>query len=370
MDKDKIKNQLKARRKYRIITLAVVFPIIIGSQFLKKDVAELKEELPVRPAKVMVLQDEELSIRRVFPGRVHASQNIDLTFDVPGRLLEFPIKEGQTLEKGDLVARLEPNDYLSRMNAARAQFEKAELDLNRSIELFDNELIAPARLEIDKVNYNVAKANYDTTVNAYNNTFIYAPYDGMVSKKYVNEFVQLAPNQPIINYQSLNKLDIQIDVPETYLSYLANPKFEYSFTAQFSNDMSREFDLEIKEYSTIADLQTKTYSGTFTMDRPEDLAVLSGMTVTVNMELRQKEASEENSFYIPSKAIIYNVTSQKSMVWVVQEDMSVTARFIETGDLTADNIEVHDGLEKGETIVIAGANQLFEGQIVRLYVEE
>ena len=75
------------------------------------------------------------------------------------------------------------------------------------------------QLEVSRVNYDVAKANYDTSRKAFDNTFIYAPYDGTVSKKYAENFQQIAPSVPIVNFQSLKMVDISIDIPEKLLTF-------------------------------------------------------------------------------------------------------------------------------------------------------
>ncbi len=128
-------NKIKVKR--RCITLAIIIPIIILTQVMRPDKVEEIGEAPVRPAKVMTIEKEALTFERVFSGRTKAAKSIDLTFEVPGRLLEFPVREGQELKKGDLIARIEPADYQSRLNAAKAQFDKADIDLTRSVTLFE-----------------------------------------------------------------------------------------------------------------------------------------------------------------------------------------------------------------------------------------
>jgi RND family efflux transporter MFP subunit len=146
------------------------------------------------------------------------------------------------------------------------------------------------------------------------------------------------------------------------------PTHEGLFSAHFA-DAEKLYPLEVKEFSAIADAQTKTYSVTLTMDRPEDQLVLTGMTATVILELYRQAAEDEEIFYIPAKAVIYDVKSRQSMVWVVDENKAVHTRLIETGSVSGDQIQVTDGLEKGEIVVVAGAHQLSEGQVIRFYNE-
>ncbi len=360
----------KKKVKRRLITLAILIPIIILTQVMRPNKTGLTGEPPVRPAKVIKIEKEELSFERVFSGRTKAAKSINLTFEVPGRLMEFPVKEGQELKKGDLIARIEPADYQSRLNAAKAQFDKSKIDLKRSETLFEKKVIPEVQLEVSRVNYDVAKANYDTSKKAFDNTYTYAPYDGTVSKKYVENYQQIAPNQPIVTFQSLKMVDIRIDIPEKLLSY-APEKYKAEFKAQFNNDRSSLYDLEIKEFATVPDLQTKTFPITLTMKRPDKFFVFSGMSVTVFLKAKNIEGEANSSrFYVPSSAVSYDIDTKKSRVWIVNDDLTVFPKPIATGQLTADKIEVTAGLKEGDTIVVAGIRKLTEGQKIRFFNEE
>ena len=88
-----------------------------------------REEAPepapvVRPVKTMTLGTAEMG-GRIFPGRVEATNQVDLAFRVGGPLIEFPVREGQFIRKGQLVARIDPRDFQIRLNAAKADFERA-----------------------------------------------------------------------------------------------------------------------------------------------------------------------------------------------------------------------------------------------------
>ena len=358
-------NRIKVKR--RCITLAVVLPIIILTQVMRPDRVEEIGEPPVRPAKVMTIEKEELSFERVFSGRTKAAKSIDLTFEVPGRLMEFPVRESQELKKGDLIARIEPADYQSRLNAAKAQFDKAEIDLKRAETLFKKKVIPEAQLEVSRVNYDVAKANYDTSKKAYDNTFIYAPYDGTVSRKYAENYQQVAPNMPIVNFQSLKMVDINIDVPEKLLSY-APEKYKAEFKAQFSSDKNTFYPLEIKEFSTIPDPQTKTFPATLTMERPEGFFVFSGMSVTVFLKARNIEIDGSSTrFFVPSSAVSYDINTKKSRIWKVSKDLTVYPQPVVTGQISGDRIEISSGLNEGDIIVVAGTRRLTDGQKIRFY---
>ena len=83
-----------------------------------------KEEAPVqeevaRPVKTIVLEASSTVGMRQYPGRVRAASRADLSFEVAGKLNELPVKEGQVVQEGDLVARLDDRDLSANLKSAR-----------------------------------------------------------------------------------------------------------------------------------------------------------------------------------------------------------------------------------------------------------
>jgi membrane fusion protein, multidrug efflux system len=77
-----------------------------------------------RPALVLEIASTAATSGLRFPGRVRAVQRAELAFNVPGQVIEFPAREGQRLAAGELIARLDPANFATRLAAARAEFEK------------------------------------------------------------------------------------------------------------------------------------------------------------------------------------------------------------------------------------------------------
>ena len=100
---------------------------------------EAPEQAPVaRPVKVMTVGGSaggEVS----FPGRVAAGEQVDLAFRVGGPLIELPVHEGEKVNKGQVVARIDPRDFRIRVNSAQARFDKAEADIERLSALYEKD---------------------------------------------------------------------------------------------------------------------------------------------------------------------------------------------------------------------------------------
>ena len=89
------------------------------------------EDQSVRPARVMTVNLENQDQHLELVGRVEAAQSIDLAFEVSGPLYKLPIREGQEVKKGQLLAAIDPGDLRLAVSEARVQLRLAQQDLDR-----------------------------------------------------------------------------------------------------------------------------------------------------------------------------------------------------------------------------------------------
>ena len=135
--------------------------------------------------------------------------------------------------------------------------------------------------------------------------------------------------------------------------------------AFFPQDPATSYPLSVKEVATRADPSTQTFEVTFTMPSPEKINVLPGMTVSVRAELRGL-LDGDRTVLVPSGAIGASA-SLDPQVWVVDEDtMTVRPRPVTVGELEGNRIQVLEGLQGGERLVVAGIGALADGMKVTL----
>jgi RND family efflux transporter MFP subunit len=390
-----------------------------------------------RLVKTMVLTSPEVKTSERAPGKVLASQRADLKFQVPGQLIEFPVKESQKVEKDALLARLDPRDYktnLAKVNsaiaqaraqlkamkagarpedvrvlqaevsAARARYQEAKQQYERYQDLWDRRVISKAEYDRQQSAYNVAKAQLNTAKqklqkgkvgarsediqamrsqikgllaqreeaqNAVDDTYLKAPFAGVIAKKFVENFQNVESKDPILSLQDISRLDIVINVPEQILISAKEPEF-YQFVAVFEVAPERQFPLEIKEYKTEADPKTQTYRAVFTMHAPDDLRILPGMTTTVVVTEKpvanQTSASKASPTFLVPVTAVFSDELKKQYVWIVEPNtLTVQQREVKVGELTQQSIQVVNGLQLGERIVTAGVHFLQEGKKVKLF---
>ena len=322
----------------------------------------------IRPVKVFTAQSGAGGRSMTYPGKTRANRRVDLAFKVPGPLVELPVEEGQEVKKGQLLARILPRDFKINLDQARAQAINAERQYERYKELFVRKQVSKAEFDRYKASRDVAAAQLEDAQNALKDTYLKAPFDGIVAKRHVENFEEVQAKQPIVFFQDISKIEVLVDAPETVMATLRQGG-KIEATASFAVAPDQKFPLTLKEFSTEADPQTQTYQVVLLMDRPEGINILPGMTATVTGQ--QASASDAASrIVIPAIAVMED-PQEKAFVWILKKDaMTVHKTEVTVGEMTgSDGILVLDGLEGGEQIVTSGIAKLQEGMKVRIWEE-
>ena len=337
-------------------------------------------EVSSRPVKTFLVAGASGMGVRSFPGRVESTNRADLSFRVAGTVQDILVKEGDLVEPGQLLAKLDPTDYLTVVRDRQATFDNSERNFQRGKELVGDGFIS--RTEYDRLEANfktseaaLAKAKQDL---AY--TELKAPFGGRVAKRYVEKFEEIGIKQSAFTLQDVNKLQVKIDLPESLLRSIrpgpgtANASSEskdITAFATFEGKPDHPFALGLREISTRADPKTQTFEVTFDMAAPTDFIVLPGMTATVTIDFSARLQGADTTQWVPLNAVVAD-SALDARVWVLDpETMTVSSVGVQVGRMQGDQIEITSGLSGGEEIVSVGASYLAEGmQVTRMETSE
>jgi RND family efflux transporter MFP subunit len=349
-----------------IITITAIFLGIMLAATLPGCKKEKKKEAKpiVKPVKIMTVKSSSQPKTITLPGRVRAAKRSELSFKVSGPLYRLPIEEGQVVKKGDLIAQILPRDFQVALDAAKARKVEAENQYNRYKELYARRQVAKAEFDRYKAARDIARAELEDAENARLDSSLRAPYDGVIAKRYVENFEKVQAKQPIALLQSIEQLEILVDVPELIMASLrknSDPKIAVSFDAI----PGMKFPIKIKEFSTQADLATGTYQVVFSMEQPQEATILPGMTAQVSGSTAGS-ADGTDIIKIPA-IVVMNGADKASYVWQFKPESKTVHKIqIEIGSIEgSSDIIVKKGLQGGETLVIAGLTKLSEGMQVR-----
>lgn len=318
---------------------------------------------PIKPVKLFAIAAGSEELRVSLPGRVRAAKRSELSFKVSGPLEELPVIEGQLVKKGETIARILPRDFETSLAEARARELQAEQQYRRYKDLYTKRQASKADFDRFRASRDVARAKLEDARNALNDTNLVAPFDGVIAKKYVENFEKVQAKQPIVYLQQVDQLEVLVDVPELMMAQFREAPL-IKVTTEFDAIAGKSYPLTVKEFSTAADPATQTYQVVLALAQPEEANILPGMTAKVTVTTEEEEAQPR--IQIPAIAVL-NDSDGNNYVWVFnKESRTVTKRIVELGKLAGtSNALVADGLVGGEEIVMAGVTQLAEGMEVR-----
>ncbi len=335
----------------------------------------------VRPVRAMQVADTSAFKARKFPGRARAARQVELSFRVAGPLIALPVKVGDTVKKGDVVARIDPRDYNVQVQNVRAQLESAQAGAKKAVA--DLERLEGVRARnpgfVAQVDYDTAVQNRDAAAanvsalraslaaaqDQLQYTALEAPFAGVVVDTYVENFEDVRAKQPVVRIVDDSRIEFVVSVPENLISLVPQVR---GVKVEFDALPGMAVDAEIKEIGSEASAATRTYPVTLVMDQPESSRILPGMAGNAFGEPPADAAPV--GVEVPVSAVFTNEAGDVSFVWIIDEQRkTVSRRKVTAGELTERGIRVTDGLSPGEWIATAGVHYLREGQQVRLLDE-
>jgi len=327
---------------------------------------ETVREAPVRPIKLITVEGTSNEFPVSYPAVVEAAQSSVLTFQVGGLLQELPVTEGELVEQGALIAKLDQRDFQNNLNSARAQFDNAESEYQRSRRLAEQDAISRSVLDGRKSARDIAKAQLDTAQKAFDDTELRAPFTGQIAAISVENFQNVGAQQPVATLQTAGAVEAVVDVPARIIAYV--PQINPTNTVMVLDAAPNiAIPATFKEVSGQSDPTTQTYRARFNFTPPQELLILPGMTGSIDSTFVYLGEQFDLGVSVPVGAVMADGDAR--YVWIVdQETMTVSRRDIEVSeDRFGEDVGVVSGLEGGEVIAGAGASYLFEGMQVRAW---
>lgn len=335
---------------------------------------EVQKEPSVRPVKILDISLSGSSEVLEFSGIISPLQDVNMAFEVPGKLVEFPVSEGQVVEKGKLMARLDDRDYKIAYDSRMAVYSTAKKDLERAESLLKSQVIARKQYDDTRRNFEVAEADMKAAKKKLDDASLISPFRGRVAKKLMDNFQNVQAKQTVLVFQDDSMLKFVVSVPEKDFVGSSRETDLEKMTERLKPKVSlstvpgRFFPASFHEVSTTADPVTRTFEVTFRFTPPTDINVLPGMTARLTVR-RPAKAGLTADTMIPANAL-FAESDGTSCVWIIDpETMKAEKRAVEAGAMQGLSIVINSGLSDGDMVAVSGVHQLTEGMKVSRYTK-
>ena len=328
------------------------------------DQAEVVEQssVQIRPARIITLEDTAQTLQYSFVGQVEALQSIDVSFEVSGPLTQLPIREGQAVPEGALLAALDPTDFELALREAEVQVRLARQDLERKRSVLQQKGIARSVVDDAQAQYDLQVVRLGQARERLADSRLTAPFDAVIARRFVDNFVIISPGTRVVRLHDVSQLLVVANVPESLLA-TATPDQVMSMYATFDFSDQQQFPLALYENRGEASQVAQTYEVSLVMKNPEAFNILPGMSATVQVNLRDPDNTQR--LYLPADALVADAAGGFFVWRYLGDDGVVERQPVQVGSPELAGIPILDGLAPGMQVVGTGAQFLQPGMRVR-----
>lgn len=298
----------------------------------------------------------QMAIPVITSGLLATETEVKLSFKTGGLIGSLPVREGQSLKKGELIASLDLSELNSVVNQYRLAQEKAERDLRRAQNLFADSVTTLETLQNAKTAHEMATSMLEASLFNLEKSVIKAPTGGKVLKKLAEKGEITGAGHPIVLFAPDNgEWIISSGVSDKNIV-----RIETGDSATVKLDAFPEFAFTgtVTETGSFADPYTGAFTVKTSVNDP-DKAFRTGMTARVTIIPSRKE----KMITVPV-TILSDTGNDAAYVYLLTGGSWNKTRVI-TGEITGDRIVVREGLKEGDVFITEGMSYLTPGCIVK-----
>ena len=311
------------------------------------------------PVEVVLARTDTVVDAITATGQIEPIRSIQLRPEVDGRLVEILVKEGAEVEKGRPLFKVDDGELKAQVARAQADRDLAEQALARTRQLQNEKAAAPADVERAEAQMRSTQAALDLLQLRLDRTVVRAPFSGVTGQRLVSLGDYVNNSTRLITLQTVNPQRASFQVPERYADQLRVGQ---------------------KVLFRVAALPGRDFTGT--VDFVDPLVQLPGRTITVKalapnprrelqagmfIEARLETALRPRATVIPEDAV--SPSAGANYVWVIR-DGKAERRQVVLGVRTPGSVEVRQGIEPGDQVVVGGTDRVTPGALVQATVVE
>jgi len=325
---------------------------------------------PVRPVLSTVVQSSGEENLGRFAGNIQARDESNVGFRVPGRIASRAVDVGAEVEKGDLLASLDPTDQQNQLRSAQgnlasvqAQLINAQASARRQQALFDRGVGSQAQLDAAQTDLKTTQASLDQAQAAVsqakdqlNYVELRADHKSVVTAWNAEAGQVVSAGQQVVTLAQPDIKEAVIDLPDTLVDQLPA---DVVFQVALQLNPQVNTTAVVREIEPQADSATRTRRARLTLaETPTAFRLGTAISVTLSSAIKPR-------IELPVSAL--QEVEGKTRIWVVDPKAhTVSPRDVRVASRGYNSVVLADGVKNGERVVTAGVNSLKPGQTVKV----
>lgn len=317
------------------------------------------EAVPVLVREATVLERSEYV---ALSGDVEARRTANVGFLVPGVASSVGPSEGDPVTLGQVLAELDPTEYRLNLELTTAQREQAEDEHARAEMVFAEEGVSESDFRKAQTAVRMALAQEALAEKKLADTRLEAPISGIVAYRGIQVGEQGGPGQPVFTIVQVDPARVRVGVPEVDIGRVSVGQRAVVTIPALDG---ATFEGRVRLVGIAADPASRTYTAKVEVSNP-DRVLRPGMIAEVRIDTDDMV----RTVTVPGEAIVRDADGVTHLFVYFPEEERVHRRRVEVGTAYGTEVEIEEGLEGGEMVVIGGQNRIREGSTVAARLEE
>ncbi|WP_417519272.1 efflux RND transporter periplasmic adaptor subunit [Minwuia sp.] len=283
-------------------------------------------------------------------GTARANQSVTITSEIAGRIVELRVREGQQVNRGDVLVRFGTAEIAADLTGARSELKLAKQVYDRAEATRRKGLVTRARTEELAQSVAVAEAAVRQIEARIGKFTLQAPFSGRLGFKQASVGALVQPGEPIVTLDDISVIKLDFDVPETALAALHPGQ---TVLARSSAYPDTPIEGVVSTIDTRVDPTTRAVTVRAEIDNAEGL-LRPGMFLTVELVYSRTE----NALLAPEEAIL--VVDGGAFVFTI-EDGKAVRQPVKLGRRRPGKVEIIEGITAGQQVITAGVQKVRPG---------
>lgn len=295
-------------------------------------------------------------------GDVATDENIIIYPEFSGLLKDVRVEEGEKVSNGEILAVIDDGGLKSQLAQLETQATLAKTTFERQKRLWEQNIGSEIQYLEAKTNYEAIQNSVEQMKSQLAKTVVRAPFSGIIDEVISEQGEVVNPGQNrLFRLVSLDNMYVEADVPETYLNTIEKGT---EVKVQIGS-IGKEFEGKVSQVGNTINPSNRTFNVRVSIPNQSGL-VKPNQIATIQLN----DYTAENAVIIPESTVQKNASGE-SLVYVLDpktSDSTGVAKkvIVNTGHVYKDNIEITNGLEPGQTLIVEGGKNLREGQEVEI----
>lgn len=347
--------------KYKFIIICLLlFALLVGIKLFffpsnkeQNSQGKPKTSAPI-PVSIFITKNELLNQEILVSGSLLANETATLFPEINGKLVFLNITEGESIEKGRLIAKINDNELQAQLKKINLNSALLQEKLNRLNELLKIKAISKEEQEDAQNNLESNLADAEIIKAQIEKTQIKAPFNGIIGLKNISEGAIVSTSSPIAELKQVQPIKIDFSIPEKYATLIKKNQTIY-FTL---NENPQKLNGKISAINPNIDVASRTIQIRAIADNSKG-KLIPGSFANVTIPFNGKE----NSIIIPTQAVIPILKGKKVFVY---KNGKAEEKLIKTGIRNSEKIQVLEGLSVGDSVISSGIMQIKQGSEITI----